>query len=63
MISPVYGIGQFSKTYFSLVGDQLIGPHIFEGRVTGEVYLKYLRDEQPCLLEDMPLKNRQHIIF
>ncbi|KAK3878424.1 hypothetical protein Pcinc_017008 [Petrolisthes cinctipes] len=51
------------NVWCGMVGDQLIGPHIFEGRLTGEVYLKFLRDELPCLLEDVLLKTRQRIIF
>jgi len=34
---------------------QLIGPIILEGRLTGEVYLKFLQEELPRLLEDVPL--------
>ncbi|KAK4319067.1 hypothetical protein Pmani_009961 [Petrolisthes manimaculis] len=51
------------NVWCGIVGDQLIGPHIFEGRLTGKVYLKYLGDKFLCLLEDVPLKTSQRIIF
>ena len=34
---------------------QLIGPIILESRLTGEAYLKFLQEELPRLLEDVPL--------
>jgi len=37
---------------------QLIGPFILEGRLTGEAYLRFLQEELPRLLEDVPL-NKQ----
>lgn len=34
--------------------DQLIGPHIFEEPLTGDVYLNFLRNDLPPLLRDVP---------
>ncbi|KAJ8891439.1 hypothetical protein PR048_003967 [Dryococelus australis] len=38
--------------------DQLIGPFIFPGRLTGELYLQLLHEELPLLLEDILLSVR-----
>ena len=50
---------RFSVNVWSAVlDDQLIGPFILEGRLTGEAYLSFLQEELPRLLEDVPLNNR-----
>ncbi|KAJ8896287.1 hypothetical protein PR048_001631 [Dryococelus australis] len=38
--------------------EALIGPFIFPGRLTGVVYLQFLQEELPLLLEDIP--SRRH---
>ena len=45
------------------LGGQLIGPFILEGRLTGEVYLRFLQEELPQLLEDVPLDKRSRMYF
>ena len=39
----------------------MIGPFILEGRLTGEAYLRFLQEELPRLLEDVPLNKRGRI--
>ena len=41
----------------AVLDDQLIGPFILEG-LTGEAYLRFLQEELPQLLEDVPLDKR-----
>ena len=43
--------------------DQLIGPLILEGRLTGEAYLSFLQEELTRLLKDVPLNKRSHMYF
>ena len=46
------------NVWCAVVDDQLIGPFILEIRLTGEVYLRFLQEELPRLLEDVPLNKR-----
>ncbi|KAK4310553.1 hypothetical protein Pmani_017877 [Petrolisthes manimaculis] len=46
-----------------MIDNQLIGPHIFEGKLTGDIYLQFIENELPLLLEDVALKTRRRIIF
>lgn len=39
------------NVWCGIYNNHIIGPHIFEGRLTGEVYLNFLRDILPDLLE------------
>ena len=43
--------------------DQLIGPLILEGRLTGEAYLSFLQEELTRLLKDVPLNKRSRMYF
>jgi len=47
----------------AVLDDQLIGPFILEGRLTGEAYLRFLQEELPRLLEDVPLNKRGGMYF
>ncbi|KAK3879573.1 hypothetical protein Pcinc_015860 [Petrolisthes cinctipes] len=52
---------QFSVIFWcGVLDDQLIGPHVFEGSLTGEVYANFLRTKLPLLLEDV---QSRHIVF
>ena len=51
------------NVWCGMIDRQLIGPYIFEGRLTGEVYTNFLRHQLPLLLEDVPLKTRQRMIL
>jgi len=51
------------NAWCAVLNDQLIGPFILEGRLTGEVNLRFLQEELPRILEDVPLNKRGHINF
>ena len=43
------------NVWCAVLDDQLIGPFILDGRLTGEAYLRFLQEELPQLLEDVSL--------
>jgi len=47
----------------AVLDDQLIGPFILEGLLTREAYLRFLQEELPQLLEDVPLNKRGRMYF
>jgi len=47
----------------AVLNNQLIGPFILEGCLTGEAYLRFLQEELPRLLEDVPLNTRGCMYF
>jgi len=51
------------NVWCAVLDDQLIGPFILEGSLTGEAYLRFLQEELPQLLEDVPLNKRGRIYF
>jgi hypothetical protein len=51
------------NVWCGVLHDRLIGPFIFPGRLTGEVYLHFLQDELPQLLEDVPVATRRRMYF
>lgn len=51
------------NVWCGMIGSQLIGPHIFEGKLTGNVYANFLKTELPLLLEDVPLKTRLRMLL
>ena len=51
------------NVWCGVVGNLLIGPHIFQDRLNGETYATFLRSELPSLLDDVPLRTRKHLIF
>ena len=44
-----------------IVGDHVIGPYFFEGRLTGQVYANFLQNALPQLMEDVPLHVRMNM--
>jgi len=46
-----------------VIGDQLISPHIFPQRLTGDIYANVLQDELSALLENVPLQTRRQIYY
>ena len=42
----------------SIVGDYIIGPYFFEGCLTGQVYVNFLQNVLPQLMEDVHLHVR-----
>lgn len=51
------------NVWCGIVDDLLLGPFIFEGRLTGDVYHDFLRDELPLLLTEVPLHIYEHLIL
>lgn len=43
-----------ANVWAGLVGDQIVGPHFIEGRLTGGTYLDMLRNVIVGLLDDVP---------
>jgi len=55
---------RFSVNVWCAVLDcQLIGLFILEVRLTGEAYLRFLQEELPRLLDDVPLNKRGRMYF
>ena len=58
-----------SQTKWSLnvwggvVGNHVIGPYFFEQRVTGEVYLEFLQNRLPALLNQVPNETWEEMWF
>ena len=59
----IYVYGFSVNVWCAVLDDQLIGPFILEGRLTGEAYLRFLQVELARLLEDVPLDKRSRIYF
>lgn len=51
------------NVWCGILGDNLLGPYVLHGRLTGETYLHFLENILPCLLEDVPLTTRRAIWF
>ena len=51
------------NVWYAVLDDQLIGPFILKGRLTGEAYLRFLQEKLPQLLEGVPLDKRGLIYF
>ena len=53
----------YVNVWCGVIGDQLIGLHIFPQRLTGDIYANVLQDELPALLENFPLHSRRQIYY
>jgi len=51
------------KVWCGLLGNELIGPFVFNKNLTGYTYDVFLRNELPGLLEDIPLMIRSQMYF
>lgn len=51
------------NVWCGIICDKLLGPFIFNENLTGNVYLHFLQNNLPLLLEDVPLLTRREIIF
>ena len=51
------------SVWCAVLNDKLIGPFILEGRLTGEAYLRFLQEELPRILEEVPLNKRGRMFF
>lgn len=46
-----------------IVNDYVIGPYFFQGNLTGNIYLNFLRESLPMLLENVVLQVRNNMWF
>ena len=51
------------NVWCSVIGDQLIGAYFFPQRLTGGIYTKFLQDELPALLENVPLQTQRQMYY
>lgn len=51
------------NVWCAVFNGSLIGPHFYEGHLTGERYLQFLQNSLPDLLENIPLAQRQSMIW
>ena len=51
------------SVWCGIIDDRLIGPHIFEHRLTGETYLDFLRNQLPQLLRDVPVNTQERMML
>lgn len=51
------------NVWLGVVGDQLIGPHVFQGPLTSATYLDFLEHHLPGLLDIIPVPKRAEIIY
>ncbi|XP_071056600.1 uncharacterized protein [Onthophagus taurus] len=51
------------NVWCGILNDQLFGPFVLDGRLTGEGYLHFLEDHLEEILDDVPLNIRQRMIF
>lgn len=55
---------QFScSVWGGIINNTLVGPHFFENRLNGQMYVEFLRNELNQLLEDVPLNIRCNMWF
>jgi len=58
-LSLFLSLAVFSKHTFNFQ----IGPYFLPPRLTGDVYTRFLENELPALLKDIPLREREELIF
>ena len=51
------------NVWCGVLGNKLIGPFVFDNKLTGNIYEVFLRNELPGLLEDIPLIIRSQMYF
>jgi hypothetical protein len=51
------------NVWCGIIGNQLIGPHIIEGNLNGQMYRDILENVLPTLFEDLSLELRQNMWF
>lgn len=49
------------NVWCAIIGDTIIGPFFFDNIVNGRIFLNFLVEELPPLLEDLPLNLRQNM--
>lgn len=64
-----YHVVTHSQTRWSLnvwggiIGEYVVGPYFFDGHLNAEMYLDFLVNQLPVLLEEVPLRIRQRMWF
>lgn len=51
------------NVWAGILGDHIIGPYFFDGKVDGKGYRKFLRNDLVTLLEEVPLESRINMWF
>jgi len=51
------------NVWCGILGGIIIGPFIFDQPLTGEIYLNFLTNHLPVLLENVPLETRRNMFF
>lgn len=51
------------NVWCGIIGDQIIGPHFFETSLNSISYSKFIEQDLPILLEEVPLKKRMVMWF
>ena len=51
------------NVWAGILGDRIIGPHVFNGPLTGNMYSAFLEWTLPELLEDVPLDIRRRMWY
>lgn len=63
-IREVQHQGRWSvNVWCGIIGGTIIGPYFFDQSLTGNLFLQFLRNELPVLLEDVPLETRQDMFL
>jgi hypothetical protein len=51
------------NVWCGVIDNKLIGPAVLPNRLTGCVYVDFLQNKLPLLLEEVPLAKRMHMVF
>ncbi|KAL4098387.1 hypothetical protein QTP88_023011 [Uroleucon formosanum] len=52
-----------TNVWIGMIGGKLLGPHFYDGTLTGRRYLDFLRDDLPLFLDDLPLDTRGNMYY
>lgn len=63
-VNPIQNQGHFGvNVWCGVIGSHLIGPYFYERVLDSIAYLRFLQEELPALLEDVPLQLRINLCF
>ncbi|KAJ8954921.1 hypothetical protein NQ318_016861 [Aromia moschata] len=54
---------QSINIWVGIIGNFLIGPFVLPERLNGQLYLEFLQNDFPDLIEDLPLETRRNMYF
>lgn len=64
IVNEIQNQGHFGvNVWCGIIGRHLIGPYFYEGVLNGEVYLNFLVNHLPGLLENVPLQLRRNMFL